>query len=640
MTLGPFLTQKPKLRLSLDRIKRPFELMTDQELIAAQGKTMVFDVECYPNYFLASFKEIESGKVVCFEYPFDIRKLMWVLRSFLLIGFNSRYYDIILLWLACCGFSPEMLKACSDDIIKYGLKKEDLEKKYNFYVFECNHIDLIEVAPLDGSLKLYAGRLHAPRLQELPFDADKLLTPEEAETVKYYNINDLDCTALLYKELSPQIKLREELGQIYDQDLRSKSDAQIAEYVIRSEVQKLTGTHIRRPQIAPGTSYKYKAPAYIVYRTDPLKMVLQSVREANFVVNEKGSIEMPRELDGLEIKIGQTLYRFGIGGLHSQEKCVSHKADAHVLLLDRDVSSYYPAILLNSGLYARHIGPVFLDVYKSLVDRRLEAKRTKNMVVADSLKITINGTFGKHANKYSCLYSPDVMVTITLTGQLALLVLIERIELAGISVVSGNTDGVLIKCHKTRYDDLEQIIAQWEHDTGFITEETKYKAFYLRDVNNFIGVKEDDECKTKGAYSEKGSSGNTVLSKNPVNLICNDAVKAIITEGKAVEETIIGCKDIRRFVTVRRVKGGAEKDNVYLGKVVRWYYAKNEIGTINYVSSGNIVPRSEGAKPLMDLPESLPFDLDFNWYICEAESILKEIAFYESSQKAKQLKFF
>ena len=77
-----------------------------------------------------------------------------------------------------------------------------------------------------------------------------------------------------------------------------------------------------------------------------------------------------------------------------------------------------------------------------------------------------------------------------------------------------------------------------------------------------------------------------------------------------------------------------------MGKVVRWYYAKNEVGTINYVLSGNTVPRSEGAKPLMDLPVCLPEDLDYKWYINEANEILKEIAFYADTQKARQLTFF
>ena len=64
----------------------------------------------------------------------------------------------------------------------------------------------------------------------------------------------------------------------------------------------------------------------------------------------------------------------------------------------------------------------------------------------------------------------------------------------------------------------------------------------------------------------------------------------VIGKDIPIEETILNCKDITRFVCVRNVKGGAHKDSYYLGKVIRWAYFKNEIGTINYILTGNKVP--------------------------------------------------
>jgi hypothetical protein len=58
----------------------------------------------------------------------------------------------------------------------------------------------------------------------------------------------LGATRLLYKELKPQIRLREELGRKYGQDLRSRSDAQIAEVVFASELERLTGIVPRKPK--------------------------------------------------------------------------------------------------------------------------------------------------------------------------------------------------------------------------------------------------------------------------------------------------------------------------------------------------------------------------------------------------------
>ena len=72
-----------------------------------------------------------------------------------------------------------------------------------------------------------------------------------------------------------------------------------------------------------------------------------------------------------------------------------------------------------------------MNIYQSIVKRRLEAKAKGDTVTADSLKITVNGSFGKFGSKYSFLYSPDLLINTTLTGQLTLLMLIEMITLAG-----------------------------------------------------------------------------------------------------------------------------------------------------------------------------------------------------------------
>jgi len=90
-------------------------------------------------------------------------------------------------------------------------------------------------------------------------------------------------------------------------------------------------------------------------------------------------------------------------------------------------------------------------------------------------------------------------------------------------------------------------------------------------------------------------------------------------------KTINTCKDITKFTSIRTVNGGALKDGKEIGKVIRWYYGKNELTDIYYKTSGNKVPRSDGAVPLMDLPKQLPDDIDYNWYIDESNKFLKEI---------------
>ncbi|KKS65278.1 MAG: hypothetical protein UV34_C0020G0001, partial [Parcubacteria group bacterium GW2011_GWB1_42_6] len=42
------------------------------------------------------------------------------------------------------------------------------------------------------------------------------------------------------------------------------------------------------------------------------------------------------------------------------------------------------------------------------------------------------------------------MIQVTITGQLALLMLIERLELCGVPVISANTDGLVVECPRDR----------------------------------------------------------------------------------------------------------------------------------------------------------------------------------------------
>lgn len=608
-------------------------LFTDAELVAATyaRERMIFDIECYPNYFLIAFTGLSSRKVVYFEMtpecPLDVEKLGWIMRSFCLVSFNGIQYDIPIAALALAGKDNGVLMWATEEIILRNERPQDVLKRAKVKGLKVNHIDLIEVAPLRANLKIYSGRLHAPRMQDLPFKPGTILSNDQMDIVRWYCCNDLENTCLMYEELNEHIQLREQLGLAYGLDLRSKSDAQIAEAVIAHEVAKINGARSGRPDIPPGTRFKYNVPAFIQYHSLTMQWTLEQIRNASFLIDDRGEVGLPPELKDLSIQIAGGVYRMGIGGLHSSEKKQAHFAGEDVKLIDWDMTSYYPYIILNQGLYPIHLGRAFLQVYQQLVDRRIHAKKTGNKTIADSLKITINGSFGKLGSPYSVLYSPHLLIQTTITGQLTLLMLIERLELAGIPVVSANTDGIIVKCPTLRLNDAQGIVRQWERDTGFQTEETRYRAVFSRDVNNYIAIKENLETKVKGAYAEKGSSGNSVLSKNPTGLICIDAVLAFLTTGRSITDTIRNCRDIRRFVVVRSVTGGAVKDGNYLGKSIRWYYATGEQGEIIYAKNGNMVPRSTGGKPCMLLPTTFPEDINYDWYEGEALSILEDLAY-------------
>ena len=364
----------------------PVEFMTDEELMSVPaGSVFIFDVETYRNFFYVAFKCLTNGKFVAFEqspdYQINTTKLMWLLWRFCIVGFNSRNYDVPMLSLAIKGATCEELKEASDYIIKsgpnYGNKKVtnwDFENKYKLQIQQYNHIDLIEVAPLKGSLKLYAGRLHCKTMQDLPFQEDHILTKEDAAIVRPYCCNDLANTELLFKELAPELQLRTEMSEEYGVDLRSKSDAQVAEAVINRELETALGYYPRKPKIEEGIVLKYSVPDFISYNSPQLNKMLNTVCEARFYLDGLGSPIMPPTLEKLKVQVGKCVYKMGMGGLHSQEKKVAYKATDEILIADNDVASYYPRIILNQGLFPPHLGDAFLQVYSHLVETRIHAK--------------------------------------------------------------------------------------------------------------------------------------------------------------------------------------------------------------------------------------------------------------------------
>jgi len=611
------------------------------------------DIECYENYLLIMFKKVTSGEILYFEKFNDSTlnrtNILHILNKYTIVTFNGNKYDKTILEVAIAGLSNASIHKASKMLIDERKQPWEVRKQMGVAALELNHIDLIEVAPLGASLKIYGGRIHSPKMKDLPIDPYATILESDLLEMRYYCENDLDVTILLLKVLEKELDLRIVMSKEYSVDVRSKSDSQIAEAVIKHEMNETYGINPKRTKIEPGTRFKFKAPSNISFQTEQMQEILhlfktepfivgkgghmeirtgkyQKDDEGNFILNKKGKqIEIPHPLANKTFKIGDTPYKIGMGGLHSAEKKTAHVAGKY-LLKEIDVESYYPRIILNNKLAPKHLGKPFLTIYEHIVNRRLEAKRTGNKPVNESLKITINGTFGKLASKWSFLFSPDMMMQVTITGQLTLFMLIERLELAGVSVVSGNTDGIVVKMLPNQLSMVEEIVEDWEFETEYKMDYSDYSGLYSRDVNNYIAVKSNGEIKGKGAYADQ-SEHYYKLRKNPVNLICTEAVKLFLSKNKSIEDTIKECTDIRKFVTIRTVNGGALYEGGLVGKAVRWYYGKHELDAMYYKTSGNKVPRSDGAKPIMDLPNTLPSDIDYDWYIAETYKFLKEIGY-------------
>jgi len=645
------------------------------------------DTECYPDYWLCRVGD------QCFQtfpgQPLDTTRMRQALTNATMLTFNGNHYDHPMISLALTGADAATLWAANNTIIVpggQGLMPWEFERHWGIKLLQWDTIDIMNVAPGQGGLKAYGGKMHMRKMQELPIPVGTSIGLFDRPVIRDYCCNDCETTAALGTAMSAQIKLREEMSLEYGIDLRSKSDPQIAEAVMKS----LLPFEVQIPIVAAGATFNYRPPAWMSFRTEQMQDVFRTMYNSKFAINLKGGVspgydncyvdwgkdQVRLDPHGQFVKcpagwqhklVGP--YAMGIGGLHSTESRRALVATPGRRLLDRDVAGYYPSLIIETGIYPPQIGEAFKDIYHGWYDRRMAAKRAGNKKVANSLKTLGNGTFGKLNSIYSIFYAPSELIQVTLTGQLALLMLIEAMELEGIAVVSANTDGIVMDIADDQYLTYLSIISWWEQLTGFETEETEYRAVYSRDVNSYVAITTDGKLKTKGAYAppEPGASG----WPNPTTQVCVDAVCAYLLSGTPIETTVLSCTDVRQFVTIRDVKGGGVwsskqiaiddwvllvdtgtakniwaaagdptktvnrksrpparmvwVDDVKLGRIVRWYYSTGETGPIRYRTTGSMVPKTEGCRPMMELTDGLPADINYLWYFAEARSLLNDV---------------
>ena len=631
--------------------------------------TLVFDIETYINYTLFALMDINTKEVFTFEIINDNfknkDKLKKLLTNNKIITFNGLKFDepITAFALATEGVTSKQIYSAAQSIIVDKMNVFAFYKQAKTRPFIEDHIDIMDVARGQASLKLYGARLGAKKLQDLPYEPENELTKKQMKEVKKYCKNDLKLTKLLYNNLHADLALRADMSKKYNLNLMSLNGAKIAEKILV----KMTGYDGAIPDIP--NHIKYVPPKYIKFETKVMQDVLTYILDHTFLLNANGNIELPAKLKQHKIKLGDIEFQMGIGGIHGSVENTSIYADDTHKILDIDYKSLYPSLMIQNKFYPKHIGKKFLKIYKGIYHDRNDVLKPKLKTLQygsdeykeidiqqNGLKLILNSTFGRLGLRYSKLYDPEMLLNITLTGQLTLMMVIEKLYLAGINVFYANTDGITLKTDKD--DNVKQITHDIDKITGLEMEYNEFKSCHIRDVNNFVNITIDGKVKAKGAYADPS------IEKNSQTPVVYDAVKLFLQNGTPLKKTINSCTNINKFCSSVTVRGGATygknippiypsdwqeklnskrgltkkiikdkeklealwvKDNgMYLGKVVRWYYSTNG-NSIHYKKNGNKVGKTDGAMPMMKLTKKIPKDLDYEWYYNEANKVLEEL---------------
>jgi DNA polymerase len=275
--------------------------------------------------------------------------------------------------------------------------------------------------------------------------------------------------------------------------------------------------------------------------------------------------------------------------------------------------------------------------YEEIYHKRLELKAKGDPLQA-VLKLVLNSTYGVMKDPSNGLYDPRQANRVCVYGQLLILDLIEKLE-PYCQLIQSNTDGILIKMQKPDdYYLIDEICAEWEERTGLNLEFDEYCKVFQKDVNNYVVVPHGDLYNDKGKPRWK-SKGAYVKKLNPLDYdlpIINQALIDFMVKGIPVEQTILGCKDLKEFQLVSKISGKYDcilhGDAVVNEKCIRIFASKNE----GDAGVTKVHATTKKAAKIQNSPEhcfiyndevngvQCPVKLDKQWYINLALKRLKD----------------
>lgn len=406
---------------------------------------------------------------------------------------------------------------------------------------------------------------------------ERFIPKEYLNEMADYNDNDVYIVAELIRMNQEEVLLRYRISEEYKVDVYSASRSTIADKVIVKLYSKFTGLHPKafidtktiRRKILVSEILSDK----IAFSTPELNDILSDIRSLT-LRGEKGEFDR-------EFTFMGTSYTIATGGLHSNEIPAVYVENSDSIIVDRDVASYYPNMIRSLKVCQKHLIPkAWFRIADTIVDERLEHKhlakdksldvmeRDKHATAAACLKIVANaGIFGKMGSEKSFLCDKKAMYQVTINGQLFLLMLIEKLELAGIHVISANTDGIVTIVPRELEQTADDICHWWEKHLGLELEFTYYTKYVTEGVNSYLTVKRGGSSKFKGRMNPKMFLED--LSKGYNSPIVAKCVTEYFINGTPVMETLRNAKSILDFCRTQNVnhKYRLEFTHVVNGKI-------------------------------------------------------------------------
>ena len=603
----------------------------------------VFDIETYPNVFTLAVEHAEAPLRWSYEIS-DQRNDSREIVEFLaylkstnsrMIGFNNIAFDYpVLHMLLRMGTSnAQTLYAKAMAIIG-----ADDESRWTHYVkpseWFVQQIDLFKIHHFDNkarstSLKMLEFNMRSSSVEELPFKVGTMLTPDQIKVLKRYNAYDVDQTKAFLRKSTDMINFREELTAKYQRDFMNHNDTKIGKDFF---VMKLEEAGVDCYEFGPGgrTPRQTKRPVisledailpWITFRHPEFTKVLNWLKDQD-ITETKGVFK------NLVARIKHFDFVFGLGGIHGSIESEVVESDDQYVIVDLDVTSYYPNLAITNGFYPAHLSKKFVVIYDQLFEQR--KTYPKKSAESAMLKLALNGVYGDSNNKFSVFYDPLFTMSITLNGQLLLCMLAESLMKIPLRIIQVNTDGLTVRVRRTDKHLVDAARMAWQRKTGLNLEEAIYKTMMVRDVNNYIAHYEDGSVKRKGVYEWEME-----WHQNHGALVIAKVTEKVLTDAVPIRKTLREWPDIMDFMLRTKVPRNSYLSwgNEKMQNITRYYIAKGGKPLIKWMPplKGNTewrqisIESGWNVQPCNDIKDAV-LPVDFEYYIREIEKLTLGIA--------------
>ena len=632
-------------------------------------EALIYDIETMQELFLIGIYNPENKKYQEFEVSRDRNQLdafvrfAEIYKDYYWVGYNNLRFDSqVVEWILRNHEHWHELSAL-EVCAKIAQKAADVIHDANYDIFPeyreewltLKQIDIFKINHYDNknrmvSLKRLEFEMDLENIEEMPIHHSKTnMTPEEIQLTKDYCRNDVMATYEFYKittgdtehplyKGNNQIDLRLDIFEEFGIPCLNYSDSKIGDEMIKKFY--CQEKNIQPADLPKKGNFRKEVPVkdciahYVAFQTPELQEFYDRVRKLKLGLQDDFKEE---------IHFYDNVYSFMKGGLHTENKPKVFEADEDHLIIDWDVSSYYPAIIINNGKYPAHLGKEFLRGYTHMFEKRLElkplAKNDKKIKgIVGALKLAVNSVYGKSSDMQSWIYDRQVTMFTTITGELSLMMLIEAYEMQGLHVISANTDGVTIMIHKDDVQKMHDINKWWMDLTQYELERTDYAKIIFSTVNDYLAIKTDGEIKKKGDFLT-----DFELHKNKSNRIVSIALEQYYVHGVPIDTTIKSHDNIFDFAIRQKASKNFHYEghnkttgqkNVY-NKLIRYYVSNTgekllKIKNEDCETNAAAVSQVEAGEWMCTVCNHLTKDHDmsninYDYYIEKANRIVSKI---------------